>query len=133
MAPGSRAIVFPDTAAYKTLVVDLHTHSVFSDGHVWPTVRVAEAERDGLDAFAVTEHLEYQPHITDIPHRDRNRSFEEANRAAANLDLMVIPGVEITRVDDPGHMNAVFVTDANPPVTHPRTSPAPAAHLFPPP
>lgn len=108
-----RSIVFPDTSTHKTLVVDLHTHSVFSDGHVWPTVRVAEAARDGLDAFAVTEHLEYQPHITDIPHRDRNRSWLEANRAAADLDLKVIPGVEITRLGDPGHMNAVFVTDAN--------------------
>lgn len=106
-------IVFPDTSAHTTLVVDLHTHSVFSDGHVWPTVRVAEAQRDGLDAFAVTEHLEYQPHITDIPHPDRNRSYLEAKRAAAELDLKVIPGVEITRLDDPGHINAIFVSDAN--------------------
>ena len=30
----------------------LHTHSVFSDGHVWPRIRVAEAIRDGLDAMA---------------------------------------------------------------------------------
>ncbi|MDZ7670324.1 MAG: Sb-PDE family phosphodiesterase [Gammaproteobacteria bacterium] len=108
-----RPIVFPDTSTHKTLVVDLHTHSVFSDGHVWPTVRVAEAQRDGLDAFAVTEHLEYQPHLTDIPHPDRNRSYLEAKRAAANLDLKVIPGVEITRVDDSGHINAIFVSDAN--------------------
>ena len=41
-----RAIHFPDVDGYKTLVLDLHTHSVFSDGHVWPTIRVAEAERD---------------------------------------------------------------------------------------
>lgn len=109
-----RVIHFPDTADRQTLVVDLHTHSVFSDGHVWPTIRVAEAERDGLDAMAVTEHLEYQPHITDIPHRDRNRSFEEARRAAAGLDLTIIPGVEITRQGQPGHINAVFVEDANP-------------------
>ncbi|MEX0942861.1 MAG: Sb-PDE family phosphodiesterase [Pseudomonadales bacterium] len=108
-----RAIEFPDTAMYKTLVVDLHTHTVFSDGHVWPTIRVAEAQRDGLDGFAVTEHLEYQPHITDIPHTDRNRSFEEARRAAAALDLIVIPGVEITRQGAPGHINAIFIKDAN--------------------
>jgi len=108
-----RPIVFPDTSTHKTSVVDLHTHSVFSDGHVWPTVRVAEAQRDGLDAFAVTEHLEYQPHLTDIPHPDRNRSYLEAKRAAANLDLKVIPGVEITRVDESGHINAIFVSDAN--------------------
>ena len=55
---GGRAIEFPDTGEYRTLVVDLHTHSVFSDGHVWPSIRVGEAIRDGLDAIAVTEHLE---------------------------------------------------------------------------
>jgi len=42
-----RDIHFPDVKGYQTLVLDLHTHSVFSDGHVWPTIRVAEAERDG--------------------------------------------------------------------------------------
>lgn len=109
-----RAIEFPDTASHKTLAVDLHTHTVFSDGHVWPTIRVKEALRDGLDAYAVTEHLEYQPHITDIPHPDRNRSFAESSRAAAGHELMVIPGIEITRQDEPGHINAVFIKDANP-------------------
>lgn len=110
---GTRAIEFPDTDDYKTLVVDLHTHSVFSDGHVWPTVRIAEAQKDGLDGIAITEHLEFQPHISDIPHPDRNRSFEEAKRAARDLNLVVIPGVEITRQGDPGHINAIFVKDAN--------------------
>ena len=51
-----RAIEFPDTDAYQTLVVDLHTHSVFSDGNVWPSIRMREAALDGLDAIAVTEH-----------------------------------------------------------------------------
>ena len=52
----TRAIEFPDTAEFQTLVVDLHTHSVFSDGHVWPRIRIGEALRDGLDAIAITEH-----------------------------------------------------------------------------
>lgn len=109
-----RHIHFPDTANYQTLVLDLHTHSVFSDGHVWPTIRVSEALRDGLDGLAITEHLEFQPHISDIPHPDRNRAYEEALRTAEGHPLKVIPGVEITRSDEPGHINAVFVKDANP-------------------
>lgn len=109
----ARAIKFPDTENYKTLVLDLHTHSVFSDGHVWPTVRVSEALRDGLDGLAITEHLEFQPHLSDIPHPDRNRAFLEARRAAEGHPLTVIPGVEITRLGDPGHINAIFVADAN--------------------
>ncbi len=108
-----RQIVFPDTQDYQTLVVDLHTHSVFSDGHVWPKIRVEEALRDGLDAMAVTEHLEYQPHIADIPHPDRNRAITETREAAANSDLMVIAGSEITRGDPAGHINAIFIQDAN--------------------
>ena len=110
----ARLIQFPNTKSYQTLVLDLHTHSVFSDGHVWPTIRVSEALKDGLDGLAITEHLEFQPHLSDIPHPDRNRAYEEALRAAEGHPLHVIPGVEITRTGPPGHINAVFVKDANP-------------------
>ena len=110
----ARTIDFPDTAPYVTLVTDLHTHSVFSDGHVWPNVRVAEALRDGLDVLAITEHLEYQPHRLFIPNRDRNDAVGEALQAAAGTGLLVVAGSEITRGAPHGHMNAVFITDANP-------------------
>ena len=109
----ARAIEFPDTADYQTLTVDLHTHSVFSDGHVWPKTRVEEALRDQLDALAITEHLEYQPHLSDIPHLDRNRAYDIAADAAKNTDLIVIRGSEITRDAPAGHINAVFIDDAN--------------------
>ena len=112
-ADSSRAIEFPDTEKYMTLTVDLHTHSVFSDGHVWPKIRIAEALRDGLDALAITEHLEYQPHRADIPHPDRNRAFDDAKAAARNSELIVIRGSEITRNAPAGHVNAVFLEDAN--------------------
>lgn len=109
----ARTISFPDTADHHTVIVDLHTHSVFSDGHVWPNVRVAEAQRDGLDGIAITEHLEWQPHRAHLPHPDRNAAFREAEDAANDSDLLVINGTEITRDPPAGHMNAVFVTDAN--------------------
>ena len=109
-----RVIEFPDTAEHQTLVVDLHTHTVFSDGHVWPNIRMAEAIMDGLDAIAVTEHAEYQPHLADIPHPDRNRSYDEATASLPEgSELIVIAGSEITRVGPIGHMNAVFIEDAN--------------------
>ncbi|MDA1073583.1 MAG: Sb-PDE family phosphodiesterase [Proteobacteria bacterium] len=113
MPPTDRFIQFPDTDEYQTLVVDLHTHSVFSDGHVWPRIRVGEALRDGLDAVAITEHLEYQPHLADIPHPDRNRAYQDALAAAEGTDLMIIAGTEITREAPIGHLNTVFITDAN--------------------
>ena len=112
-AEGDRVIDFPDVEGMQTLVVDLHTHSVFSDGHVWPKIRVEESVRDGLDAMAVTEHLEYQPHRADVPHPDRNRGYAEALDAAKNSNLMVISGSEITRDAPAVHMNAVFVQDSN--------------------
>lgn len=109
----ARKIDFPDTENYVTLVTDLHTHSVFSDGHVWPNVRVTEALRDGLDVLAITEHLEYQPHRLFIPNRDRNDAVGEALQAAAGTGLLVVAGSEITRDPPHGHMNAVFIADAN--------------------
>ncbi len=108
-----RHIEFPDVPEYLTLVCDLHQHTVFSDGNVWPTIRVEEALRDGVDAISLTEHLEYQPHSEDIPHPDRNRSFEIAKKFANANDLLVIHGAEITRRMPPGHCNAIFIKDAN--------------------
>ena len=108
-----RKIQFPDTKEYKTLKCDFHIHSTFSDGSVWPDIRVEEAIRDGLDAIALTEHLEYQPHLDDIPHPDRNRSYEIAKEVAKPHGLLVIHATEITRDMPPGHANAIFIEDAN--------------------
>jgi len=109
----SRAIEFPDIPGYKTLKCDLHMHTVFSDGSVWPNIRVQEALRDGLDAISITDHLEYQPKIEDLPHPDRNSSYQLASEAAKNTGLIVINGAEITRSMPPGHSNALFLEDAN--------------------
>ena len=108
-----RTIEFPDIPGYKTLKCDFHMHTVFSDGHVWPDIRVEEALKDGLDAIAISDHLEYQPYKEDIPHPDRNRSYMIALEAAEDTDIVVINGVEITRDMPPGHLNAIFVKDAN--------------------
>ena len=109
----NRKISFPDIKGYKTLVCDLHTHTVFSDGSVWPNMRIQEAQKDGLDAIAVTEHIEYQSHKEDIPHKDRNRSYELSKKYAEKSDLLVIAGTEITKSMPPGHSNAIFVRDVN--------------------
>lgn len=110
----TRPIEFPDVEGRQTLKVDLHTHTVFSDGSVWPDIRVQEALRDGLDAVAMTDHLEYQPHQEDIPHPNRNRSYQVARQEADDNDPLIIKGSEITRELPPGHANAVFLEDANP-------------------
>ena len=109
----TRAIEFPDIPGYVTLKCDLHMHTVLSDGNVWPNIRVQEALRDGLDVISITDHIENQPHKNDLPHRDRNRSYELALEAAEGTGLLVIPGTEITRDMPPGHFNAIFVKDVN--------------------
>lgn len=109
----NRAIQFPDVPGFLTLACDFHQHTVFSDGSVWPDIRVQEALRDSLDAISLTEHLEYQPHKADIPHPDRNRSYEVAKDNARAYGLIVVNGSEITRRMPPGHTNAIFIQDAN--------------------
>ncbi len=105
-------IDIPDVAGYRTLKCDFHMHTVFSDGDVWPTFRVKEAVLGGLDAIALTDHLEYQPK-SEYVSKDRNAPFKLAQKDAATAGLILIPGAEITRSMPPGHLNAIFVQDAN--------------------
>ncbi|MDH5603708.1 MAG: hypothetical protein OEY51_07205, partial [Cyclobacteriaceae bacterium] len=104
---------FPDLPGYITLAADLHIHTVLSDGHVWPTIRVEEAVREGLDVVSITDHLEYQPHKSDIPHPDRNRGYQLASAYAKDQGVLVINGSEVSRSMPPGHFNAIYINDAN--------------------
>ena len=117
----NRKLFFPNIDNYQTLISDLHQHTVFSDGLVWPSIRVDEAIYDGVDIISMTEHLEYQPHLEDIPNLDRNRVYNLTKKYAENYNsnrenenkLVVINGQEITRSMPPGHINAIFIEDAN--------------------
>ncbi len=103
-------IQFPDLPDYQTLKCDVHMHTMFSDGQVWPTVRVTEAWRQGLDAIAITDHIEYQPHKDDVPTK-HGRAFELAEQSAAEYGMLFVEGAEITRDTPPGHFNALFLND----------------------
>jgi hypothetical protein len=113
------ALPVPDLPGLKTLKGDFHLHTVFSDGQVWPTVHVQEAWRDGLDVVALTDHVEYRPHVSDVT-GDLRRAYEVARALAEQLGLVLIPGAEITR-PVPGttsawpvgsaHFNALFVAE----------------------
>src|SRR5687767_1637405 len=93
----ARTVVnLPDVPGYMTLKCDFHIHTVFSDGYVWPTVRAEEAWREGLDAIAITDHIEYQPHKADV-HTNHNRSYQIARKTGDDLDVVVIKGSEITQ------------------------------------
>ena len=63
-------------------MIDLHTHTTFSDGTLTPTELVEEAAALGLSAVAVTDH-------------DTVDGLPEALAAGERLGVRVVPGVEI--------------------------------------
>jgi predicted metal-dependent phosphoesterase TrpH len=62
--------------------VDLHTHTVYSDGHLTPEALVEYAVKKGLAAVAITDH-------------DSIEAFDRAHVAAARR-IEMVPGVEIS-------------------------------------
>jgi len=67
--------------------VDLHAHSTASDGSRPPRDVVREARRVGLAALALTDH-------------DTLDGVPEAVAAGAELGVRVVPGVELSAVED---------------------------------
>lgn len=105
-------IQIPGFGGFQTLKCDFHMHTVFSDGLVWPSIRVQEAWQEGLDVMAITDHVEYTPHANDVT-VNHNRPYELAADLAAENNLVFIKGTEITRNTPPGHFNALFIGDAS--------------------
>ena len=108
-------VMIPNIDGYLTLKGDFHIHTVFSDGSVWPTFRVEEARRHGLDIIAITDHIEYRPKKEYYSKKvDLNTSYEIARENVGNAkDLIVVHGIEITRSKPFGHMNALFIEDGD--------------------
>ena len=63
--------------------IDLHTHSVASDGTETPAEVVASAVRAGLDVVALTDH-------------DSTRGWDEASAAAVALGIPLVRGTELS-------------------------------------
>lgn len=109
--PKQRKIIdIPQVNGLQVLKCDFHMHTVFTDGHVWPNVRVQEAWKEGLDAISFTEHVEYTPHSADVKPSNL-RSYELAKNLAAEQNILLIKGTEVTRNTPPGHFNALFIQD----------------------
>jgi predicted metal-dependent phosphoesterase TrpH len=68
--------------------VDLHLHTIASDGQLTPTQLVQLARQHGLGVIAITDH-------------DTTNGIEEAQQAAHGSPV-VIPGIELSAEDD-GH------------------------------
>ncbi len=73
-------------------MIDLHTHSVFSDGTNTPEELVALAEERGLTAFALTDH-------------DTVGGIEPLLKAAEHSHVEVVPGIELSAECERGTMH----------------------------
>ncbi|WP_457754807.1 histidinol phosphate phosphatase domain-containing protein [Thermovibrio ammonificans] len=74
-------------------MIDLHTHTIFSDGELIPSELVRRAEAKGYRAIALTDHVDHSNY--DFVIERVSRACELLNRETS---LVVIPGVEITHV-----------------------------------
>lgn len=107
-----KEVRIPNVLGYQTLKCDFHMHTIFSDGDVWPAVRVQEAWEEGLDAISITDHIEGQPSKVHVG-GDHNAPYEIALPKAREMGIILIRGGEITRSMPPGHLNAIFLSDVN--------------------
>ena len=74
-------------------MIDLHSHTIFSDGELIPSELARRAEYKGLKGIGITDHADTSNMDFIIPRI--KRAAEELNKT---LDIMVIPGIEITHV-----------------------------------
>lgn len=105
--PHRKLIHIPDVGGHQVLKADFHMHTVFSDGYVWPSVRIQEAWQEGLDVMSITEHIEFTPNA-EIVNPDPDRMHKSIANTVQSKNLILIKGAEITRNTPPGHFNALF-------------------------
>lgn len=74
-------------------MIDLHTHTLFSDGVLLPSELVYRAKFKGYKAIALTDHVDYSTYDFVIP-----RIIKVSKILQEQYDIQVLPGVEITYV-----------------------------------
>lgn len=67
----------------KNKNIDLHCHTIFSDGALTPYELINRAAANGVDLLSITDH-------------DTINAYEEASEAAKDLGIHLIPGCEIS-------------------------------------
>lgn len=78
-------------------MIDLHTHSLLSDGQLCPAELVQRAKKNGYRALAITDHVDSSNLDLIVPQIVK---FCREN-AHLNSDIRVIPGVELTHLLPP--------------------------------
>jgi len=76
-------------------MIDLHTHTIFSDGELIPSELVRRAEVKGYTAIGLTDHVDFSNIEQVLGSVFKAKYLEEV------LDIRVLAGVEITHVPPP--------------------------------
>jgi putative hydrolase len=74
-------------------VIDLHTHSIFSDGELIPAELAQRAFAAGYKVLAITDHVDHSNIDFIIP-----RIIKVCSKITEDRKIKVLPGVEITHV-----------------------------------
>jgi len=74
-------------------MIDLHTHTLFSDGELLPSELVQRASAGGYSAIAITDHMDMSNMDFIIP-----RIVGAADELSIHAKVKIIPGAEITHV-----------------------------------
>src|SRR5260370_32041034 len=83
--------------------IDLHTHSTASDGLYTPSELLHHAKAAGIRVLALTDH-------------DTTNGLQEAAQTARDLDIELIPGIEINLYVNEGEVHGLgyFIEDERP-------------------
>ncbi len=73
--------------------IDLHTHSLFSDGVLLPSEQLRRAVAKGYGAIAITDHAD-SSNLAEVIHSLLRFAREQPD----DFDLVFLPGVELTHV-----------------------------------
>ena len=74
-------------------MIDLHTHTLLSDGELLPSELARRAEVIGYEAIGITDHCDWSNIDFVIPH-----IVKASKNLSSHWKIKVIPGVEITHV-----------------------------------
>lgn len=74
-------------------MIDLHTHTLLSDGELLPSELARRAEVKGYEAIAITDHCDWSNIDFIVPH-----IAKVSKGLNAHWKIKVIPGVELTHV-----------------------------------
>ena len=75
-------------------MIDLHTHSIFSDGDLIPTELAQRAYAAGYKTLAITDHADHSNFDFILP-----RIIKVCLKISEKGKILVLPGVELTHVD----------------------------------